>query len=500
MSVRYSGHSVCRQSAVGFQCIVLTVLQLPQVISLRLRADSITQFITLKHEHFSRPIYQKFRLAIISILLLSMTTCSSWTNTGLFAYTNRQKFTDRTLNAKASFLVIPDRGDPEMLMILAFSGGGSRAAYWSASVMLRLEQVFPDLNLLEQVDAISAVSGGALPAAYYALSTDPGVESKHGRIWREDIVKQLMSQNYIARWIGNWFWPSNIAKYWFTAFDRTDIMAQTLADNLYDIDVSGEDLMKGRDLLMGEMNTERPYVILNSTNATAENNQFGQLFTFTKQDFDKIDSEINDYSIARAVMASASFPGAFNSMTLLDYTKSEEAPHYIHIFDGGNVDNLRLMSVQRILHTLHVNQIDYKKIVVILVDAYTAAGGVQATQADSRSTLDFIVDSNIIDATDSLLSANRKNKISRFIEAFKLVRKPSRSLFYHLKFSDIKDGPLSKKLNRIKTSFSIEAKDRVAIDNAIDRLLTPQNTCLVQIKQLLEHYEHQGDSLCSYSN
>src|SRR2546430_13672047 len=36
----------------------------------------------------------------------------------------------------------------------------------------------------------------------------------------------LFRSNYIARWIGNWFWPLNIAKFWLTAFDRTDIMAQ----------------------------------------------------------------------------------------------------------------------------------------------------------------------------------------------------------------------------------------------------------------------------------
>lgn len=440
----------------------------------------------------------KFSIAMMTILFLTMTACSSWTNTGLLSHTNVQKSPNSTVNSKASFLVKPDRGDPDTLMILAFSGGGSRAAYWSASVMLSLAQVFPDHDLLEEVDVISAVSGGALPAAYYAISTDPGVESKHDRIWNETIVKQLMTQDYIARWIGNWFWPGNIARYWFTAFDRTDIMAQTLADNLYDVHMSGTDLMKGRDLLIGEINPERPYLILNSTNATAENNQFGELFTFTTEDFDRIGSDINDYSIARAVMASASFPGAFNSMTLRDYTKIDGAPRYIHVFDGGNVDNLGLMSVQRILNTLYVNQVNYKKLIVILVDAYTEAGGIHETRADPRSTLDFFVDSNFIDATDSLLAANRNNKISRFIETFKLVKPLSQSIFYHLKFSDVKDEELRKKLNRIKTSFNIETEDQTAIDRAIDRLLTPQNTCLIRIKKLLENNEPQGKSICDY--
>ena len=48
---------------------------------------------------------------------------------------------------------------------LAFSGGGSRAAVFGAAVMKELDR----LGVLQQVDVLSAVSGGALPAASYAL-------------------------------------------------------------------------------------------------------------------------------------------------------------------------------------------------------------------------------------------------------------------------------------------------------------------------------------------
>jgi len=39
--------------------------------------------------------------------------------------------------------------------------------------MARLATCFPDIDLLREVDLITAVSGGTLPAAYYALSQDP---------------------------------------------------------------------------------------------------------------------------------------------------------------------------------------------------------------------------------------------------------------------------------------------------------------------------------------
>lgn len=393
-----------------------------------------------------------------------------------------------------------------MLMILALSGGGSRAAYWSASVMLKLEEVFKDqqLNLLQQVDAISSVSGGSLPAAYYAISDEPGVKSKHDRIWEKHVVKDLMTKDYITRWIGNWFWPSNIAKYWFTAYDRTDIMAQTLADNLFDVHMSGSDLAKGRDLTIGDIPSNRPYLILNATNATSENQRFGESFAFTKEAFDNLDSDINDYSLGRAVMATASFPGAFQTMTLRDFSNTNEDNRYVHVFDGGNVDNLGLDSASKIIDIVS-EQAVYDKLVVILVDAYTEGAGISESLADGRSGLDFFIDTNIVDATDSLLTKNRDNSLSSFKQKieereFRPDMQASQIVFYHLKFSDVEDTAQRNKLYEIKTSFNIEAEGIAAIDYAVDQLMTSENPCLIAIKQLLETGVHSGESICSYKH
>ena len=48
---------------------------------------------------------------------------------------------------------------------IALSGGGMRAANFSAAVLLELEQ----LGLLRHASALSSVSGGSLTAAYYGL-------------------------------------------------------------------------------------------------------------------------------------------------------------------------------------------------------------------------------------------------------------------------------------------------------------------------------------------
>ncbi len=70
----------------------------------------------------------------------------------------------------------PPRGDsPDTLIILAFSGGGTRAAAFSYGVLetlRRTEIVRTDgrtVRLLDQIDAITGVSGGSFTALAYGL-------------------------------------------------------------------------------------------------------------------------------------------------------------------------------------------------------------------------------------------------------------------------------------------------------------------------------------------
>jgi predicted acylesterase/phospholipase RssA len=426
------------------------------------------------------------------LLVIALSACTSFSHTNI-------KQTKRTLiTTKATFDVKPTRGRNDTLVILAFSGGGSRAAYWAASVMFKLQQVFAaeNIDILAEVDAISSVSGGSLPAAYYAISTDPGAKPLYGRVWDQKTVKELMTRNYINRWFGNWFWPVNMGRFWFTAYDRTDIMAQTFADNLYDT------LPFGRDLKIQDLNPDRPYLILNATNGTR--GKFGDPFTFTIEDFADIQSDINDYSLARAVMGTATFPAVFNYMTLKNYDKSNKKDEkFTHVFDGGNVDNLGLSGAMRIIEILARNGTHYDKLVVILVDSYAGNSGVSEDKADARKFFDFIVDTNFIDATDSLLTANREQRIENFRDFLNhyFEKDPSlktHSIFYHIQFADIADDKLRQNLNNIQTNFKISQKDVDYIDQAADRLLTPANECLLAIKSLLSRGSHNAGPICAY--
>jgi len=426
---------------------------------------------------------------LLPLILLLASGCSSFSASNV-----KKQPGDQQVPTKATFNVSPDRGRDDTLVILALSGGGSRAAYLSTSVMFRLSQVFDDLDLLAQVDAISSVSGGSLPAAYYAISTEPGegAATGYGREWEEQNVKRRMERNYIGRWVGNWFWPYNIGKYWFTDYDRTDIMAQTFADNLYDTRPAG------RDLKIGDLLPERPYLILNATNGTE--NQFGTPFAFTRETFEELDSDINAYDLSRAVMASASFPAVFNYMTLRNHSDGvDDDERFTHVFDGGNFDNLGLESVLRILKTLKEEETEYDRLVVILVDAYAESGGVSGRNSDSRKFFDFIIDSNFIDATDSLLKSNRERVLKTFEANLSRYRPASKSIFYHIQFADVADPELKRELNRIKTDFRIDPEDAKRIDRAVRKLLTPENTCMVAIRELIVNGNSSAEWRCAFS-
>jgi predicted acylesterase/phospholipase RssA len=500
---------------------------------------------------------------------------------------------------RATFVVDGNRGNERVLFFLALSGGGSRAAYLSAATMLKLQTLFADVDLLREVDVISSVSGGSLPAAYYAISRDltlpligdlapllssknqmgefpelrinteahtlhcdarlniekvarlrelVGTESRVSdrvvelceqsqldrlRRWDDSTVRELMKRNYELRWFLNWFWPDNIALYWSTAYDRSDIMAKTFEDNLYDTPRAG------LPLNFSDLNPQRPFLIINATNATEqaiddevlpESFAFGSVFTFTEEDFrDRLDSRIDRYHIANAVMASSAFPLVFQNVTLRDYRpnslsrcKTRTAPrdhacdpHYLHLFDGGNSDNMGLRSIKRTLFELEIaGKLDYDKIVVLLVDAFTKPVGAKRTDADPRALLSLLVDFNVLDAIDALLQANRAKIIGELqsgklrwnegdcrLDSQNLPTELCRNLdkklgknghldlseklvFYHFGFDDVKDDKLKGELDKIRTSFAISEADAEKIDRAVNWVLTSDNLCLQQIRAI----------------
>ena len=358
---------------------------------------------------------------------------------------------------------------------MAISGGGSRSAVFSAAVFFELRRY----GILQQVDVISSVSGGSLTAAYYTLSCDqsdnpqecpPTVEGPPRFIWEPEEVFSNLEKNFIGRWVLNWFWPDNILRYWLTYYDRTDVMVETFSDNLFDNSILG-----GEGFRFHDLNPQRPFLIINATDNTRQatkdirSDNLNLDFTFTDKHFSKIKSSLAQYPIANAVMASSAFPAAFNYNTLRNYSADEK--RYVHLFDGGTSDNLGLSALEKILSKIDPpskRQPDKQiKLLVILIDAYRPTRGKSSRDPDPRSVFDFILDSNFIDAYDTLMAKMRDDKIDKMISILNNGDSRSGKLI-HFEFDDLKEirPDIYEVLKNIDTSFSIESNDANCLKEA----------------------------------
>lgn len=433
----------------------------------------------------------------IGILLgcVWLTACSSFSHTNVespdFATNENQLSCAPGMSENARRRLVDKRGASDVLVVLAASGGGSRAAYFAGSAMLAMNELaVSDQNLLDEVDMMSAVSGGSLATAYYAASDD-GTDAEGRLPWQEDVVRDLLAQSYLSRWIGSWFLPLNVAKFWFTAFDRTDQMAVVINDGLFADGVTGQ-------LSFGALNPERPNLILNSTRI--DRNGFADRFTFTHEDFARICSDLDRYSVPRAVMAAATFPGVFNSMTLQDFrsTAAKSEDRFVHLIDGGLLGNLGLdVPLELLTHEGVPDSIRHT--IVISIDSDVAKEGVSDADADTRNPFDFFVDSNIqtgINASlrkinDQTLTAMRELQSDRLTFWHLPLRNKAQQ---QLPASGTPTGnnkrTLQERLKDIPTSFDLGGPDitkdeaRAAIDEAVSLLINEDESCVIRIRQI----------------
>jgi NTE family protein len=345
---------------------------------------------------------------------------------------------------------------------VAISGGGSRAAVFSAAVLFELQRY----GLLQQVDVISSVSGGSFTAAYYVLSSDdprkspPTIEGSTRPRWDPQVLFPKLQKSFIAKWVWHSFWLPNILRYWWTYYDRTDVMVGVIADTLYDTswDTSW---FKGTGFHFQDLNPQRPYLILNATNNTDTGEQTGgtRVFCFTKECFGKLQSSIDRYPIAHAVMASAAFPAVFQSATLKDYSQKED--RYVHLFDGGASDNLGITALGEILKE---KTDTYAKKLIIVVDAHTESYGEDPRDPNPRSFFDYFIDKNFIDAYETLMAELRYGKTTELEQWLK----ENNGKLIHLQFGDLKEEhpDLNETVSRIKTNLTIKKNEAECLKRA----------------------------------
>jgi NTE family protein len=282
-----------------------------------------------------------------------------------------------------------------VLLILAFSGGGTRAAAFSYGVLeeLRDREVTIEgkkRRVLDEVDLISAVSGGSFTAAYFGLFGNRIFQDFEERFLKKNIQGALTNRVL--------FNPINWLRLASPLFDRNDLAAEYYDKNIFDGKIFG-------DMLGGE----GPAIYINATDMTS-----GARATFLPRSFNLICSDLAKFPVARACAASSAVPGVLTPITLKNYAgtcgfklpeevekvlrerkgnrrqlmfadeirtfmDSEKKP-YIHLLDGGLSDNLGLRAAVDaflfsgdIWTTLKLAKMeDIRKIAFILVNAEKA--------------------------------------------------------------------------------------------------------------------------------
>lgn len=256
----------------------------------------------------------------------------------------------------------PQTGPSDTLIILAFSGGGTRAAAFSYGVLeeLRKTEVIVDgrkTRLIDSVDMVTGVSGGSFTALAYGLYGDALFDS-----YEKQFLKHNVQGELIARFVN----PINWTRLWSEGYGRSE-----MAEQLYD-----EILFHGATFgdLIGKPG---PLVMVTATDIST-----GSRLTFSQSEFDIICSDLAKVPLARAAAASSAVPLALSPVTLNNYAgkcgyrepswaggflrgdsttrpagralqrlkelrsfQDGENRPYLHLVDGGVSDNLGMRSV-----------------------------------------------------------------------------------------------------------------------------------------------------------
>lgn len=188
----------------------------------------------------------------------------------------------------------------ENLVILAFSGGGTRAAAFSYGLLealRRTEVVGPKgerFRLLDAVDVITGVSGGSFTALAYGLYGDKLFDDYEQRFLKRNVQGEIISRTLS---------PLNWGRLASTGWGRSELAAE-----LYD-----EILFSGATF--GDLNRGKGPLIL----ASATDISTGSRFVFNQRVFDAVCSNLDAVRLSRAAAASSAVPVVLSPVTLDNY-------------------------------------------------------------------------------------------------------------------------------------------------------------------------------------
>ena len=399
--------------------------------------------------------------------------------------------------------------DQENLVILAFSGGGTRAAAFSYGVLeflRRAEMVMPDgkkIRMLDEIDVITGVSGGSFTALSYALYGDKLFDDYEKRFLKRNVQGEIVS-----RVLNPLYWPSLTS----TAWGRSELAANLYDEILFNNATFG-DLNKGSG----------PTVLVGATDITS-----GARFTFHQREFDAICSDLSTFPLSRAAAASSAVPVVLSPVTLNNYggtcnwtdpawikpfadsknpsrpaarvMRTVAAEHayadgknrpYLHLVDGGVSDNVGMRNVLDSLEMLEAlydtgipTPLDkVRRIIVFVVNSMSTPKTNWDESEAPPGTINILlkaagtpIDHNSWEAIELLKDTAARWRTARLIKnsaAMKnnkdpavnaALRAPMADIYtIDVSFQSLNDQTERDYLNELPTSFVLD-------DEAVDRL------------------------------
>jgi NTE family protein len=397
----------------------------------------------------------------------------------------------------------PSQGDQDdtTLMMVAFSGGGSRAAAVGWKTLETLKSIaYPftaggrqvESNLAHEIDMVAGISGGSFAAAAWCLSG--GDLAPFQKRFVERDIQGALAKNLFS-------WKGVVA-----AFSRRYARINFAAE-LYDEEVY--DRKTFADL------PARPILRIHSTDLA-----LGRRFTFTPDTFARLGSNLSSYPIGYACAASSAFPILLTPLTLRNYgppldlsqdveyfmgkqnaradlnadlrTKAweyynDKTNEYVHLADGGLVDNQGLQSILDEFDTngiinrrINYSTVPLKRLIIVNVNA-GVAGENKSGRVPSPPSVASVVESSMISSMD-VLSARRWMDIrDKCIELFKAAidrgaNTPSLSQLeepyrIEVSFRNIRDPELRRQAMALPTSFKLSPEQLALIDKVVPELV-----------------------------
>jgi NTE family protein len=298
----------------------------------------------------------------------------------------------------------------DTVVAVTFSGGGTRAAAFSYGVLQGFDEThMPTRNgtvsLLDRIDFVSGVSGGAVLAAYYGLKKRQAMADFRERFLlanaQEDLQTQLSFLN-IARGLQGGINDGKAFPHWLDAhlFDHAtfkDLLAQS-----------------------------RPEVWINASDIYNRTT-----FIFGRVSFGALCSDLTSYPLSLAVAASAAVPVIFAPVVIQNYPgdcqttlppwvervrhDDKAAPlirsyadaleryrtgeiRYVKLLDGGLVDNYGLagFTIARLASTTPYGPlapqeaVKLRRLLFLVVDSGRAPSGAWAQTVAGPAGIDLI--------------------------------------------------------------------------------------------------------------